>query len=100
MEARQCQGERPGLDCLARAHRGQHRQAAKATRQGLAEVLFHVERRILSNFAMDAIHQRHRLWARYRGDLAFRDVGAVGLLVLAVPINDGSQRSSGSNRRG
>ena len=38
---------------------------------------------------MAAIHQRHGLWARYRGDLAFRDVGAVELLVLAVSINDG-----------
>jgi len=56
----------------------------------IAEVLFHVERRILSNFTMAAIHQRHRLWARYRGDLAFRGVGVVELLVLAVPINDGS----------
>ena len=38
---------------------------------------------------MDAIHQRPRLWARYCGDLALRDVGAVELLVLAVAINDG-----------
>jgi hypothetical protein len=63
--------------------------ALRATLQSLP-VLFHVERRILSNFAMAAIHQRHRLWARYRGDLAFRGVGVVELLVLAVPINDES----------
>ena len=39
---------------------------------------------------MAATHQRHRLWARYRGDLAFRDVGVVELPVVAVPINTGT----------
>jgi len=38
---------------------------------------------------MAATRQRHRLWARYRRDLAFRGVGVVELLVLAVPINTG-----------
>jgi hypothetical protein len=38
---------------------------------------------------MAATHQRHRLWTRYWRDLAFRGVGVVELLVLAVPINTG-----------
>ena len=33
--------------------------------------------------------QQNRLWARYRGDLAFRGTGVVELLVVAVPLNTG-----------